>query len=222
MAYRKIPIVKDEIYHVFNRSNAREPIFLLAQDYQRALEVLRFYRYENPPLRFSFYNRLPKQQKEEFLNTLTEMTQMVEILAFCLMPNHFHFLLKGVTENGVKKFLANFQNSYAKYFNTRTGRTGSLFQQNYRAVRIESDEQLLHVGRYIHLNPLTSYILKSSTELESYPWGSFTYYMKGDNLFLHPKSLLEYFKTKEDFSKFTLDNLGYQRTLDRIKHLLLE
>lgn len=222
MAYRKTPIVKNEVYHIFNRSIAREPIFLSVKDYQRALEVLQFYRFNNPPLRYSFYNRLPNEQKEQFLKNLRDMVQMVEILAFCLMPNHFHFLLKGVIEDGVKRFLANFQNSYAKYFNTKTGRTGSLFQQNYRAVRIEDDEQLLHVGRYIHLNPLTAYFLKKPEELENYLWSSYTYYLNGDNSFLNIKSPLGYFKSKEDFKTFTLDNLDYQRTLDRIKHLLLE
>lgn len=222
MAYRKAPIIKDEIYHVFNRSNAREPIFLSKRDYLRALEVIKFYQYGKLPLRFSFYNRLPRDQKSEFLKRLNGSQKAADIVSFCLMPNHFHFLLKGLTAEGIRQFIGNFQNSYAKYFNTKSKRDGSLFQQNYKAVRIETDEQLVHVGRYIHLNPLTSYVIKDPKELEDYPWCSFAQYIGKQKLFVNTIALLRYFKSIEDFKNFTFDQVNYQRELDKIKHLVLE
>lgn len=169
MPYRKIPIVAGEIYHVFNRSVAKQPIFILNKDYQRAMEVIDFYRHKDLPMRFSYFNRLQSYQKQQLIKIVAETSSIVEILAFCLMPNHVHFLLKSLTDNGIIQFMSNFQNSYAKYFNTRHERTGTLFQPMFKAVRIESEEQLIHVSRYIHLNPVTSYILKTIEELETYP-----------------------------------------------------
>lgn len=169
MPYRKIPIVAGEIYHVFNRSIARQPIFISNSDSQRAIEVIDFYRHKDLPMRFSYYNRLPTYQKQKIVKIIAEIPPIVEILAFCLMPNHVHFLLKSLTDNGIIQFMSNFQNSYAKFFNMRHKRTGTLFQPMFKAVRIESDYQLTHVSRYIHLNPVTAYILKNIEELETYP-----------------------------------------------------
>lgn len=221
MAYRKIPIVKDEIYHVFNRSIAKQPIFLRSKDYQRALEVLKFYLYGKPPIRFSYYNKLPLKQKSEFLANLTNTKPVVELIGFCLMPNHVHFLLKNLTDNGINKFMSNFQNSYAKYFNTREERSGSVFQQNFKAVRIESDEQLIHVSRYIHLNPVTSFIIEAN-ELKDYSWSSYQDYLSGDSQNVSSRLVIEHFKRIEDYEKFILDQVDYQRKLDQIKHLTFE
>lgn len=222
MAYRKTPIVQDEIYHVFNRSVGRQPIFSSTRDYQRAIEVFRFYLYNKPSLRFSFYNRLPKEQKIKFFDDMTKSSiPIVEIICFCLMPNHFHFLLKNLTDDGIKQFISNFQNSYAKYFNIRTDRTGTLFQQNFKAVRIESNEQLIHVSRYIHLNPVTSYIIEAE-DLENYPWSSYPDYSGKNTSYIFKDPVLGQFRSAEDYKKFVLDQVDYQRKLNEVKHLLFE
>lgn len=222
MAYRKTPIVQGEIYHVFNRSVGRQFIFLSTRDYQRALQVFRFYLYNKPSLRFSFYNRLPSDQKSNFFNEMIKSAfPIVDIICFCLMPNHFHFLLKNLTENGIKQFISNFQNSYAKYFNIKTDRTGTLFQQNFKAVRIESDEQLIHVSRYIHLNPVTSYIIEPE-DIENYLWSSYLNYLKDESTYIFKDPVLGQFKSIEDYKKFVLNQVDYQRKLNEIKHLILE
>lgn len=156
MPYRTTPLVQGEFYHVFNRSIARQPIFTRKDEYQRGLEVLNYYSYQKPPLRFSHYKRLTFKQKADFLAGLESSKKIVQLLAFCLMPNHVHFLIKEIEDGGISRYMSNFQNSYAKYFNIKNDRTGSLFQTRFKAVRIETDEQLLHVMRYIHLNPLKS------------------------------------------------------------------
>lgn len=224
MSYRKIPFVPGEIYHVFNRSIAHQPIFLAKNYYQRAMDVLEFYSYCNPPLRFSHYNRLPLQEKADFFDSLKKNhKKQIELLAFCLMPNHVHFLIKEIAKNGIRTFMSNFQNSFAKYFNVKTGREGSLFQTMFKGVRIETDEQLLHVCRYIHLNPLTSFILKDLSALENYPWSSFSVYTDKYKFdILERSTILNYFSSIEKFVEFTKDQIDYQRKLDRINHLLLE
>jgi putative transposase len=218
-----MPIVAGEYYHVFNRSIARQPIFLSQRDYQRAFNVLEYYCYSNPPIRFSYYNRLAEDVKRAFLLELRDKCEkQVEIVAYSLMPNHYHFLLKGLTGTGITSFISNLQNSYAKYFNMRHDRTGSLFQSLFKAVHIETDEQLIHVARYIHLNPLTSYLLKSTVELERYQWSSFKEYINEEPILTQPEILNSFFKSIQDLKKFTYDQANYQRQLDKIKHLILE
>lgn len=224
MPYRKTPLINEEIYHIYNRSIARQPIFLTDTYYKRAYEVLSYYNNLNPPVRFSHFSRLPLSLKNDILKNLNKENQkLIKILAFCLMPNHVHFLIKEIREKGITTFMRKFQNSYAKYFNTKTGRSGGLFQAMFKAVRIETDDQFIHVTRYIHLNPVTSYILKNIEELENYPWTSLPIYIGKDNSdFIDTKPVLNLFTSVDKFISFTNDQIDYQRKLNSIKHLLLE
>jgi len=223
MPYRKTIFVNNEIYHTINRSIEEQTIFKGKRDYQRALDLIDFYRYNHPPLRFSHYNRLPKNEKEKFIKNLKENGKpVVEILAFCLMPNHFHFLLRQIREKGVQSFMRNFQDSFARYFNTKYHRVGLLFQGMFKAVRIETDEQLIHVSRYIHLNPVSSYIVEIG-DLENYPWSSFPEYLgKHPQGFTNPTPLLDFFKSRTAYKEFVFNQADYQRRLQKIKHLALE
>lgn len=223
MPYRKVPLVADEIYHVYNRSIGGYPIFSQNRHFQRALNLVNFYRFDKPPVRFSHYNRLPEPQKSKFMKDLRQIPKRIKIMAYCLMTNHVHFLLKQLTENGIANFMSNIQESYAKYFNIREERTGSLFQSMFKAVRVETDEQLIHVARYIHLNPLTSYMIKDIDELDIYPWCSFGEYMdKQNHAIVDKEELLSYFPSIERLRDFTANQIDYQRKLAKITHLILE
>lgn len=224
MPYRKTPLIADQFYHVFNRSVARQPIFPNKRDCQRMLRTIDYYRYPKPPLRFSFFDRLSADKKENFLRELkSTKTPMVEIISYCLMPNHFHFLLRPFTDSGVSHFIRNIQHSYSKYFNTKNDRSGSLFQGMFKAVLIETDEQLIHVSRYIHLNPVSSYLIEID-ELENYQWSSFRDYVveSSDNVFLSKGHVMEYFKSPEDYKRFVFDQADYQRALEKVKHLVMD
>lgn len=221
MPYRKIVLANNEIYHVVNRSVAQIPIFEGIRDYQRALEVIDFYRRVKPSLSFSHYKRLPKEEKERFYENLKKKKHLVEILTFCLMPNHFHFLLRQNKDGGISTFMRTLQNSYARYFNTKYKRAGALFQSMFKAVRIETDEQLIHVSRYIHLNPVSAYLIEIN-DLEDYPWSSFPIYLgKSKELFINPNSILSHFKSKSVYKEFVFDQADYQRKLQRIKNFNL-
>lgn len=224
MPYRIHPISPGEIYHVFNRSIGNVPIFLNQRDYKRAIEVIGFYSYSKPPLRFSYFNRLTPEEKSKILTELeTVHGKQIDLYSFCLMPDHLHFLIKEKGENRISTFMSNFQNSYAKYFNLRTERHGALFQSMFKAVRIETEEQLLHVCRYIHINPYVSFIVKKIEDLENYPWSSFPDYLGKRNLkFIDCKFILNHYSSTENFVKFTLDLLDFRRKLKNIKHLSLE
>jgi putative transposase len=224
MPGRKIPLVTNEYYHVLNRGIASQPIFPSKRDYQRARETLFYYQNKTVPLKYSKFLRLATQKRAKILENLKAKGQYrVEIVCYCLMPNHVHLLLKQAINEGISKFMSDFTNSYTRYFNTKNERKGPLFEGKFKAIRIETDEQLLHLSRYIHLNPYSSYAVKSLKELESYSYSSFPeYHQKTESSFCNKEIILDQFKNSQSYKKFVFDQADYQRELEKIKHLTLE
>lgn len=222
MPGRKSPLVGGEIYHVFNRGINRQPTFTNKKDFSRFLSTINFYKFSKPPLSMSKFLRSDDKKQLDVLKILAESKRLIEIYSFCLMPNHFHFLLKQLEDNGIAKFLGNLQNSYTKYFNTKSDRDGSLFLDQFKAIRVESEEQLIHLSRYIHLNPHTGYVVKSLEELEEYPWSSFPDYLQGNSKLIDVDFILGLFRNPQQYKKFVFDQADYQRKLKEIEHLLLE
>lgn len=224
MPGREIPLVNNEIYHVVNRGIASQPTFIVKKNYQRALDSIFYYQNSKPPLRYAKFLNLPIKERMEILNKLRQQQEfLIEIICYCLMPNHLHLLLKQTENNGISRFMSNFTNSYTRYFNTLQKRNGPIFQGKFKAVRIVTDEQLLHVSRYIHLNPYTGYIVKNLEELEIYPFSSFPEYIgRSQNNLCNKVPIISHFKNISSYKQFVFDNADYQRSLANIKHLLLE
>ncbi len=224
MPGRKTPLVNNEIYHIFNKGIASQPTFLNKREYARAIETVRYYQNINTPVKYAKFLILSTDERRKLLGQFMKQRKwLVDIIAFCFMPNHFHFLMKQLVDNGISKFMSNFTNSYTRYFNTKHDRNGPLFTGKFKSVRIETEEQLIHTSRYIHLNPLTSYIVKTTEDLEKYPYSSFLEYMEINTAGLCNKDiLLPFFKDKDAYKNFVFDNRDYQRELNKIKHLLQE
>lgn len=223
MPPRKIPLVEDYIYHVLNRGVNRIPIFKDKRDYLRFLEATFYYRFINVPLRFSLFRKLKSEEKSKILTRAKN--KLVDFIAYCLMPNHFHFVLKQLTKDGISLFVARLTNSYGKYFNIRHKRQGPLFQGRFKAVLVEDEAQLIHLVRYVHLNPYVSLVIKAVDKIEQYSWSSFREYLGGEEKgqLVETKDLiLSFFKSQTAFKKFTIDQADYARQLEIIKHLALE
>ena len=220
---RKLIFANEEIYHIFNRGIERRPTFADKRELDRALLALNFYRFAKLPLKLSRFLVLPETEKTKLLETLkNEYKLLVEIICYCFMPNHFHFLLKQKLENGISIFVSNFTNSYTRYFNTKHERIGPLFEGLFKAVRIESDEQLIHISRYIHLNPVSSFLIEPD-DLESYQWSSYPEFMElPDSTISNPKTILNLFSSPQGYKRFVLDQVNHARKLEQIKHLTLE
>src|SRR3989344_3358385 len=125
------------------------------------LYSIEHYMFSGTKLRFSHYLRLDNESKQKALNSLyVENKTSVDLYAFCVMSNHYHLLVKQNVDNGISNFISRLQNSYAKYLNTKLGRSGSLYLSPFSGSIIETTEQFIHVARYIHLNPLTSYVVR--------------------------------------------------------------
>lgn len=221
MNYRKTPLVTGEHYHTFNRGVAGSPTFLDKKDFEQAIASFSYYRYREPPLKFSRFKELSLNEKNSLLEQIKNKDKLIEILGYVLMPNHFHFLLKQNTEKGISEFLSKFTNSYSKYFNTKYKRAGPLFQGVFKSVYVETAEQLIHLSRYIHLNPLTSFIVTEKNFL-SYQWSSLGDFLKGDSALINPESVLSEFSSSEKYLEFVMNQKDYQRKLKEIEHLTIE
>lgn len=198
--------VEDGFYHLYNRGVEKRDIFLDDQDYRVFLHYLKVYLSPPPVKKEEPFKTLPLQRP------LNNFYQKIVLLAYCLKPNHFHLLLRQKPANGIEDFMRSLGTKYVQYFNKRYDRVGPLFQETYKAVLVESDEQLLHLSRYIHLNPLgenedkKDYPLKRII-LDSY--SSYAEYLgKRRTFWVEPKEILRFFKTAQKIH--LKDILSYQ------------
>lgn len=211
---RKDKLVAGQAYHIFNKSIAGFKIFNSDSEFKRMMAVICFYQRENPSLKFSRFTELKKIEKEH----LQSGEKLVEIIAYCLMPTHAHLILKQLKDNGISIFMSNIQNSYARYFNIKLDRKGPLWVGKFKNVLVETDEQLLHLTRYIHLNPTTAGLVNKPEE-----WGMSSYQ---EYLLKRTDGLCKYNDILDiepvSYSRFVEHRISYQRDLEKIKHLILE
>ena len=161
---------------------------------------------------------------------------LVEILAWCLMPNHYHLLLRQRKENGIVLFMQKLGTGYTNYFNQKYHRVGPLFQGKFKAILVENDNYLTHLSRYIHLNPIElidpdqkkSRIknwTKAKKFLEKYRYSSYLDYIGKKNFpsLIHRGFINQYFKNPQEYKNFIQDWISTQiDDLDDLKDLILE
>lgn len=211
---RKSPLVNGYIYHIFNRGVNKQDIFFERSNYIHFLEAAIHYKTRSS--KFGY-----ERGSISAINHETGSSKArVEVLAYCLMPNHFHFLIKQLEDNGITDYMRRLINSYVHYVNLKQGRIGPLFAGRFKNVLVENDEQLLHVSRYIHLNPLVSGL---TDDLKRYHWSSYGSFVDGrGDLLCEPETILAMFKSKDDYQTFVLDQADYGKELEKIKHLTVE
>ena len=168
----------NEHYHVYNRGANKDIIFIDHSDYHRFLNLLYI---ANTTERLKFCNlKLKEIYKYEKKDTL------VEIKAYCLMPNHFHLLLKETTENGIERFIHKLCTAYSMYFNIKHRHSGTLFQGQYKHKHVDNDDYLRYLFQYIHLNPFgieepdlikTEFIEQAEMYSKQYEFSSYKDYL---------------------------------------------
>jgi len=213
MPSRIFPFVNGHFYHIYNRGVEKRRIFERNWDYSRFIKTITYYQLLGPKPRFSKFspNSIIKPDSNK---------KIVDIICYCLMPNHFHLLIRQLKDGGITEFISKLSNSYTKYYNIKYRRVGPLLQGEFKAVLIESDEQLIHVSRYIHLNPIASLLVK---DLKDYRWSSYPEYVGlVKDGFCAKEEILNFFKSPEDYKEFVLERVEYAQKLELIKHQLLE
>ena len=214
MSYRYDEFTPGEIFHICTRGVESRIIFRHDSDHHRFRSLMLHYLSAEQVISFSIALKF----KQGFART-AKGEGLVDILSYCLMPNHIHLLLKENIEGGISKYMQRLLNSYAKHFNMSQDRSGSLFTNPFKAVLVDSDEQLLHVSRYIHLNPYVSHIVK---DVFNYPWSSLNEYVGKVRKPICHKSLISSLINKDDYKKFVKDDAKYAKSLADIQHLLID
>lgn len=214
MPGRIIPLVNGEIYHIYNRGSDKRNIFLSSRDNSRFKYTFYYYQFTQIKRRFS---KLSKSDLASFMPSRDK--KLVEIICYCMMLNHFHFLIRQLLDNGISKFMSQLCNSYTKYFNTKRRRIGPLLQGAFKTVLIESEEQFIHCSRYIHLNPVVSGIVKNP---EDYEWSSYQEYLTGNRTICSIDEVLSLFPSVGKYKEFIDDQKDYGTSLEILKHQLID
>ena len=193
MPYRKVQFAEGQFYHIYNRGVGRQPIFREDENY---LFLLR---------------RLKK-----YAGALD-----VAIIAYCLIPNHYHLLVRQDGEEPAGRLPQRVFNSYTKAFNKRYSRTGTLFEGPFRAIHVDRDDYLLHLCRYIHANPVKHGLV---SELGQWPYSNYLEWVDAREGMLVDRAFVrERFPVAGLYRQFVLDYLGGRDGLPRgIEGYLLE
>lgn len=145
---RTIAIAPDEFYHIYNRGIEKRKIFLSSVDYERFIALL-YLTNQTEPADLKYQGRSISEITEDRVGK-----PLVEIAAYCLMPNHFHLLSRELIEGGTARFMQKLTTGYTMYFNKRNERSGALFQGTYKATHVYDDRYFRYLVSYIHLNPV--------------------------------------------------------------------
>lgn len=183
-------------YHIYNRGVDKREIFSDNLDYKMFLSYLKNY--------LTPWN--PKQVRPV---RKTNMGEIIKLMAYCLMPNHFHLLIKQHYKLAITDFMRRLTNGYTRYFNTRWHRVGPLFQGRYKGILIIEESYLLYLTSYIHRNPLEILGQENRSNLLSYSYSSYGEYLGiRKTVWIHPEEILEFFRSRQR-DGFN-DSLSYQ------------
>ena len=200
-------IAPGEYYHVYNRGVGKKILFHSKPDYTRFLFLILYFQ---SPITFPQVGRYVDEfVKHPMLDNMQEIInkRSVEVVSFCIMPNHFHLTLKEEKEGGIALYMQRILNAYAKYYNTKYENSGHVFQGAYKLVHIDNEGQLRHLSAYIHKNPRE--ISEWRDKYEEYPWSSYQDFIE-DNRFgklLVPDIMMGEFG-KNDYKEFVRTSLA--------------
>lgn len=227
MPYRKVPLVVGEYFHIYNRGNSKQEIFLNKEDRERFVKLLYL---SNSMKGVNFRDDIVEKNIDAL--DFDRGDTLVSICAWVLMPNHFHIYLTSPTPGvgdkeswgNITLFMNKLSTSYVKYFNKKYDRTGSLFEGPFKSVHIKDDNQAKYLFSYIHLNPIKlinskwkengiSNIEEALKYLNNYKWSSYYDYsgiLRPENKILQLEHFPNYFSNIKDFNSEILSWLAYK------------
>lgn len=221
--YRKEPLVTGECYHVFNKSIAGYTIFNSDNEYLRMRRLFQYYQQECVDGKFTHFLQRKEVVRFGFEYCIEGIKDrndaLVRIVSYCIMPTHFHMILQQLKDDGISTYMRIVLDSYTKYFNLRNLRKGPLWVGRFKNRLIQSDEELLHVTRYIHLNPTSAGLVKKAEFWEYSSYKEYLGHRSGAGL-CEWRDVID--MERNDYKKFVEDRQAYQRELALVKHLIIE
>ncbi len=209
---RKAPLISGEFYHIYNRGAHKQPIFLDGRDYNRFL--LSLYSSNNTeriPLGNLFQNNAGRSCMDMF-DFVKADKALVDVVAYCLMSNHFHLILRQKVENGISIFMKKLLTAHSMYFNIKHDHSGTLFQGRFKSKHVNTDDYFRYLVSYVHLNPLeiiepdwkengVRNIASAKKFMDEYQYSSFCDYglhARAQQVILIDKDSPEFIKTAND------------------------
>lgn len=192
---RKINFENEEYYHIFNRGIDKRKIFSNQEDFDRFLQSINEFN-SLSPIDSIYENTL---RKKKFGGLASK--PLINLICYCLNPNHFHLILQQATDKGVEKFMHRLGTGYTMFFNEKYKRSGSLFQGTYKAKYINSDEYLLYASVYVNLNH-KAHLLKDSSSKSS--WQEYIQNQKG---MCQKNIILNQFKSAAEYKKYAIKTI---------------
>lgn len=232
---RKTPFVPGEYYHIYNRTIFNIPEFRDNRHADRLTQAFLIANSTESTKAFQFLRNHKDATIEEAVKISKSGEKLVDILCYSIMPDHYHLLVKELKDNGVSNFIRKCNISIAKYVNIKNDRRGSLFESRFNSKHINTNEYLLQLSLYIHLNPLdilsgknwrTHELKNWQTEKEKllkYPWSSaraFLDYDYKDQIISGAEIILNQFKDRKDYEVFLQE--WSEDTLNQIKDFVIE
>lgn len=205
------------IYHVLTRSIAKYKVFNTDSDFSRFVESIKYYKKNIKDIHFARFLEMEQKTREAILDSKSD--NKMRIIAYCLMPTHIHLILVQDKDGAISKFMSDLLNSYTRYFNTKMGRKGPLWESRFKSIKVGKDEQLQHLTRYIHLNPVSINLVNKP---EDWKYSSYSEYIG-----LGRKDLIcdwnDFLEIKPAiYRRFVEERIEDQKKLSKIKKVLLE
>jgi REP element-mobilizing transposase RayT len=240
---RKFTFENGQYYHIYNRGVDKRDVFLESPDFERFLWGLVEF---NNPLTDSQRDFLQRKLGPEFgtrylvsnsgpassnldagsvlndegVTNLIKLVKekLVEITAYALLPNHYHLLIRQLTENGIPKFLQKIGTGYTNYFNLKNKRSGCLFQGKYKAIHLDSNDFILRTSSYINANAEIHGLI---SDVMNYQWCSYQYYLglKTEDICKNKNFILEQFKDADDYKNYVQEVTKVSRRKKLEKYL---
>ncbi|MDD4202698.1 MAG: hypothetical protein PHQ52_04450 [Candidatus Omnitrophica bacterium] len=211
MKPRKIPFYNEGVFHITSKSIENYKIFRNSSDFFRFKELLKYYNHSNVPISYSrFLEYKLKNFKVTFENEIFNSQPIVSILTYCLMDTHIHIILRQKKDKGITNFCTKVFQSFSLYFNHKYKRKGPLWSGKFNDTHIESEEQLFHDIAYIHLNPVTAYMVEDPGD---WKYSSHHEYLNKKN-----NGICDIIEIP-DYKSFVLERIEYFRERARLKNL---
>jgi putative transposase len=216
---RKNKLVENEFYHIYNRGVDKRDIFLDDSDYLRFLKSMKEFNGVDPI--GSLYEKYLQEKHNGVLTSIMEVKTprpLVELICYCLNPNHYHFILAQLVEKGIEKFMQRIGTGYTMHFNRKYKRTGSLFQGTFKAAQIKSGN-FLYLSAYVNCNAEVHGIARA----EEYRWSSYSDYLgKTEYGLCNKKVIMQEFKGGGDYRNFAMENAEAAKKKKADEKLVLE
>ncbi|OGD65470.1 hypothetical protein A3F08_00270 [Candidatus Berkelbacteria bacterium RIFCSPHIGHO2_12_FULL_36_9] len=166
----------------------------------------------------STFNKLSTKEQLLIQKKLNETNNIVEIISYCVMPTHLHLVLKQLIDGGISEYMKRVCDSYSKYFNLKYKRKGPLWEGRFKSVLVDDDKQLLHLTRYVHLNPISAGLVDDPMDWMA---SSYKEYINASRTEIcNFNDLINISPNR--YRRFVNERISYQRVIAHIKHIILE